>query len=69
MFRRRSWSKRFPRILANLKASLRELPNVWVFDDNDLGTPFRLVAIFEGGRLVKLQRPVPRWLRPLLPKG
>ena len=60
---------RFPRILANLKAALRELPNVWVFDNNDLRTPYRLVAIFESGRLVKLQRPVPRWLTALLPKS
>jgi len=59
--------QRFPRILANLKAALRDLPNVWVFDNNDLRTPYRLVAIFESGRLVKLQRPVPRWLAPLLP--
>jgi len=52
-----------------LKAALRELPNVWVFDNNDLRTPFRLVAVFESGRLVKLQRPVPKWLAPLLPKS
>jgi hypothetical protein len=50
-----------------LKAALRELPNLWVFDNIDLRTPYRLVAIFESGRLVKLQRPVPRWLMPLLP--
>ena len=55
--------------VSNLKTALRELPNVWVFDNNDLRTPYRLVAVFEGGRLVKLQRPVPRWLRPLLPKS
>ena len=61
--------QRFPRILANLKTAIRELPNVWVFDNNDLRTPYRLVAIFESGRLVKLQRPVPRWLTPLLPKS
>ena len=60
--------QRFPRILTNLKTALRELPNVWVFDNNDLRTPFRLVATFESGRLVKLQRPVPRWLTPQLPK-
>jgi predicted ABC-type ATPase len=59
---------RFPRILANLKAALRVLPNVWVFDNNDLRTPYRLVAIVQNGRVVKLQRPVPRWLAPLLPK-
>jgi predicted ABC-type ATPase len=52
--------------MSNLKTALRELPNVWVFDNNDLRTPYRLVAIFESGRLVKLQRPVPRWLGRLL---
>ena len=61
--------QRLPRILANLRAALRELPHVWVFDNNDLRTPYRLAAIFESGRLVKIERPVPRWLRPLLPKS
>jgi len=60
--------QRFARILANLKEALGELPKVWVFDNNDLRTPYRLVGIFESGRLVKLQRPVPRWLAPLLPR-
>ena len=55
--------------VSNLKTALRELPNVWVFDNNYLRTPYRLVAVFESGRLVKLQRPVPRWLTPLLPKS
>ncbi len=60
---------RFPRIWANLKAALRALPHVWVFDNDDLRTPFRLVAVYESGRVVKLGKPVPRWLRPLLPKN
>ena len=64
----RKLEESFPRILANLKSSLRELPNVWVFDNNDLRTPYRLVAIVQQGRVVKLQRPVPKWLAPLLPK-
>jgi predicted ABC-type ATPase len=58
---------RFPRTLVNLKAALRELPHVWVFDNDDLRVPFRLVTVFENGRLLKLQKPVPKWLRPLLP--
>jgi len=61
--------ERFPRVLANLKAALRELPNVWVFDNTDLRTPYRLVAIVQDGRVVKLQRPLPRWLAPMLPKA
>lgn len=59
---------RFPRIWANLKAGLRELPHVWVFDNDDLRTPFRLVAVLERGRPVKLGKPVSKWLRPLLPR-
>jgi predicted ABC-type ATPase len=58
---------RFPRTLVNLTTALRELPHVWVFDNDDLRTPFRLVTVFENGRLVKLHKPVPKWLRPLLP--
>ena len=58
---------RFPRTLVNLQAALRELPHVRVFENGDLRSPFRLVAVFENGRLVKLQKPVPKWLRPLLP--
>jgi predicted ABC-type ATPase len=61
--------QRFPRTLANLKAAIRELPNVWVFDNNDLRVPYRLVAVFESGRMVKLLRPVPKWLTPLLQKS
>jgi predicted ABC-type ATPase len=59
---------RFPRVMANLKAALRELPHVRVFDNDDLRTPFRLAAVFEGGKPVKLPSPVPEWLKPLLPK-
>ncbi|HUJ11870.1 MAG TPA: zeta toxin family protein [Verrucomicrobiae bacterium] len=57
---------RFPRTLANLKTAIRELPNVWVFDNDDLRTPFRQVAVFENGQRVHLNEPVPAWLMPLL---
>jgi predicted ABC-type ATPase len=53
--------------VANLRAAIRELAHVWIFDNGDLRTPFRLAAVFECGRAVRLQRPVPKWLRPLLP--
>lgn len=58
---------RYPRILANLREALRRLPHVWVFDNDDLRTPFRLVAVSESGRVSQLHSPVPAWLRPLLP--
>jgi predicted ABC-type ATPase len=60
-------ASRFPRTLANLRAAIAELPYVIVFDNDDLRTPFREVATFKDGKLVELKKPVPRWLRPLLP--
>jgi predicted ABC-type ATPase len=57
---------RFPRTLANLRQAIRELPYVLVFDNDDLRTPYRQVALFENGRPVKLARALPRWLKSLL---
>jgi predicted ABC-type ATPase len=59
---------RFPRIMANLKAAIRGMPSVWVFDNDDLRTPYRLTAVFEDGKPVRLNKPVPKWFQPLLPK-
>lgn len=59
--------ERFPRTLANLKSALTQLPHVWVFDNEDLRRPFRLVAIFENGAIIRLHKPVPKWLKALLP--
>lgn len=57
----------YPRILENLSTAVRELPYVWIFDNDDLRRPFRLAAICESGRVVQLEKPVPQWLRLLLP--
>ena len=57
---------RFPRTLANLSAALRELPCVLVFDNDDLRTPFRPVAVFANRRPLLLKQPVPSWLQSLL---
>jgi predicted ABC-type ATPase len=59
---------RFPRIVANLRAAVRELPHVWIFDNDDLRTPFRLLAVCESGRVVTLSRPIPKWLHGVLPE-
>jgi predicted ABC-type ATPase len=66
---REKLTARFPRTLANLKAAIRELPHVWIYDNDDLRTPFRRVAPFENGRQVMLAKPIPQWLRPLLPEN
>jgi len=57
---------RFPRTLANLKTAIRDLPHVWIFDNDDLRTPFRQVAVFENGQRASLNEPVPEWLTALL---
>jgi predicted ABC-type ATPase len=61
--------ERFPRVLANLKRALATLPSVWVFDNDDFERPYRLVAVYENGQRSRLQPPVPKWLKPLLPPG
>jgi predicted ABC-type ATPase len=58
---------RFPRTLANLKAALKALPYVLVFDNDDLGNPFKRVAVFESGKAAFLAKLPPVWLVPLLP--
>jgi predicted ABC-type ATPase len=59
---------RYPRILTNLQNAIEELHTVWVFDNDDLRTPFRLVAVCEGGQIARLNRPVPDWMRKVLPR-
>jgi predicted ABC-type ATPase len=53
---------RYPRTMANLMTALLEIPHVWIFHNDDLRAPYRLVAVYEHGKLVALHRPIPRWL-------
>jgi predicted ABC-type ATPase len=53
---------RYPRILANLKAALHPIPHVWVFDNDDLRSPYRLTAVYENGKPMRLHKPIPVWL-------
>jgi predicted ABC-type ATPase len=57
---------RYPRTFANLQSAIRELPHVWVFDNDDLREPFRKVAVYEQGRCVFTGRPSPKWLRTVI---
>lgn len=59
--------ERFPRTLANLGRALAELANVWVYDHSDLTRGYRLVASREDGAKLTLHKPVPDWLRSILP--
>ncbi|MEI6225583.1 MAG: zeta toxin family protein [Deltaproteobacteria bacterium] len=58
----RKLGERFPRTLRNLSRAVRDLPHVLVFDNGDLGRPFRMVARFERGARVEKKSPVPRWV-------
>jgi predicted ABC-type ATPase len=58
---------RYPRTLANLKSAIRELPYVLIFDNDELRTPFRHVAVFEHGELIFRQDPLPDWFIKLMP--
>jgi predicted ABC-type ATPase len=60
---------RYPRILANLKSALVELPHVIVFDNSNLHRPNRRIAVFENGRPTELAAPAPKWFRRLMPAG
>jgi len=53
---------RFPRTMANLKQTVKDLPCVAIFDNDDLGAPFRLAAIFQNGQRTFSAAPIPRWL-------
>lgn len=53
---------RFPRTMKNLARAIRKLPHVLVFDNSDLGRPFRQVAEFRDGKAVSVHEPIPAWL-------
>ena len=53
---------------ANLRAAIRQLPLVLIFDNDDLKRPYRLVAIFGDGRLVRRKKHLPKWLTNVLSK-
>ena len=58
---------RFPRTLENLRRSIRELPFVLIYDNDDLNDPYRQVAVFEAGHAVELADDLPAWLQEMLP--
>jgi predicted ABC-type ATPase len=57
---------RFHRTLGNPRLAMRRLPHVLIYDNSDLRTPFRQVAVFEQGELREVREPVPEWLRPMI---
>jgi len=52
---------RYARSLENLGLAILKLPLVWVYDNSDLGNPFRKIAEFEAGHIVHENPPTPVW--------
>ena len=57
---------RFPRTLENLRKSIRTLPHVFVFDNNNLSDPYRQMAIFHDGKADFLSDSLPVWMQEIL---
>ena len=56
---------RFPRTLKNLQAAVPIVNEAFLFDNSDPDAPYRLVAVYEDGRLVTRRPPLPRWTQGL----
>jgi len=54
---------RFPRTLANLREAVTTVDEAWLFDNSAYDTPYRVVAVYRGGRLVSRHPPLPSWTR------
>jgi len=50
----------------SLKAAIRTLPLIYVFDNSELRSPFRKVAVFRNGQLVEKSKVAPSWLKDLM---
>ncbi|MCA8991725.1 MAG: zeta toxin family protein [Planctomycetaceae bacterium] len=59
-------NSRFERTRQNLARAIKSLPLVYVFDNNDLQQPYRLIATFTEGQCSSPAEDLPDWLRELI---
>lgn len=64
---REKLTQRFSRTMENLRRALVEIRNVMVIDHSDLEAGYRVILLRKDGINMWLNRPVPKWLKPLLP--
>ena len=53
--------ERFPRTIANLRAAVPVVDEAYVLDNSTYATPYRVLAIYRGGRLQSRHPPLPTW--------
>ena len=60
---------RFPRTLANLREAVTFVDQAWLFDNSSADKPYRFLAEFRHGRLIKHTGLRPAWSGDLIPAG
>jgi predicted ABC-type ATPase len=53
--------QRFPRTLENLYAAIAIVDEAWVLDNSSYAAPYRVIAVYRGGRLEATYPPMPAW--------
>lgn len=61
--------ERYPRVLANLRAALRQLDLVVVLDNSEVADVYREIAVYEGGEEAWVARPLPDWFKRVRSKS
>lgn len=56
---------RFPRTSANLRAAVPLVGEAFLFDNSSFDSPYRVVAVYQDGKLVSRRPPVPPWAQGL----
>ena len=56
---------RFPRTLANMRAAVPLVNEAFLFDNSSFDAPYRIVAVYQQGRLISRHPPLPAWLRDI----
>lgn len=61
---------RYSRTLDNLERAIARLPRVTMYDNSNFADPYRLIAEFQGGSMVKKTKGrIPAWARRFFRKG
>ena len=56
---------RFPRTLANMRAAIPLVDEAFLIDNSSFDAPYRVVAVYQHGRLTSRHPPLPAWTRGL----